>query len=166
MKLPPSPAEASIILSPMQLSFQTGQPTMDSTRCASPSRGTKTQKLTNSSGKEPKTLEKDLMDCFRTNVVGQIHLLNLFLPLILKGRAKKVIALTSGFADDALTTKYDLEIAGPYSISKAALNTAVAKYSAELRKDGVLFLSLAPGFVETGQFVNGGVKLLHCLESY
>lgn len=40
-----------------------------------------------------------------------------------------------------------------YSISKAALNTTIAKYNAELgKKEGVLFLSLSPGFVETGQY--------------
>jgi hypothetical protein len=45
------------------------------------------------------------------------------MPLILKGKAKKVITLGTGMADDALTTKYDLELAGPYSISKAAMNS-------------------------------------------
>jgi NAD(P)-dependent dehydrogenase (short-subunit alcohol dehydrogenase family) len=104
-----------------------------------------------------------LIDCFRTNVVGQIHLFNLFLPLVLKGVAKKVIALASGMADDALTVEYDLDIAGPYSISKAALNTTIAKYSAELRKDGVLFLSLSPGFVETGQYKNCKANLFASL---
>jgi len=68
-------------------------------------------------------------------------------------------------ADDALTVKYDLEIGGPYSISKAAMNTVIAKYSAELRKDGVLFLSLSPGFVETGQFENGKSTSLHAQSS-
>jgi len=109
----------------------------------------------NGSGKEPKELEKDLIDAFKVNVIGNIHLFNLFLPLIQKGSAKKVVALGSGMADDALTAKYDLEIGGPYSISKAGINTVIAKYSAEFRNDGILFLSLSPGFVETGQFENG-----------
>jgi len=116
-------------------------------------------------GKEPEALEKDLLACFKVNVIGQIHLFNLFLPLILKGDAKKVIALTTGFADDALTTKYDMEVAGPYSISKAALNTTVAKYSAVFRKDGVLFLSLSPGFVETGQYKNATEEQLQSVQS-
>jgi NAD(P)-dependent dehydrogenase (short-subunit alcohol dehydrogenase family) len=127
--------------------------------------GAGTQKLINGSGKDPKALEKDLIDTFRINVIGQIHLFNLFLPLVLKGSVKKIIALGSGLADDSLTSKYDLEFSGPYSISKAALNTTIAKYSAELRKDGVLFLSLSPGLVETGQYKDGMLDQLHFLES-
>lgn len=68
-------------------------------------------------------------------------------------------------ADDALTVEYDLDIAGPYSISKAAMNTVVAKYSAEFRKEGILFLSLSPGFVQTGQYENGTSASLHARSS-
>jgi len=102
-----------------------------------------------------------LIDSFKVNVIGKIHLFNLFIPLIQKGSAKKVIALGSGLADDALTVKYEIEIAGPYSISKAAMNTVIAKYSAELGKNGILFLSLSPGSVETGQYEGGKSTSLH-----
>jgi NAD(P)-dependent dehydrogenase (short-subunit alcohol dehydrogenase family) len=83
--------------------------------------------------------------------------------LILKGNVKKVINLATGFADDALTVKYDLELAAPYAISKAAMNTTIAKYSAEFRKDGVLFLSVAPGVVDTGHNDNGKSNCVHAL---
>lgn len=86
----------------------------------------------------------------KINVIGQIHLFTLFLPLILKGTAKKVIAISSGHADLTLVNRYDLEMAGLYTISKAALNMAVAKFSAQYKKDGVLFLSISPGSVDTG----------------
>ncbi|KAH8667080.1 hypothetical protein BX600DRAFT_285618 [Xylariales sp. PMI_506] len=102
-------------------------------------------------GSDPKRLEKDLLECLMINLVGNIHLFNLYMPLVLKGRVKKVITLSSGYADDELTRKYDIEVAGPYSISKAAMNTAVAKYSAEYASQNVLFLSIAPGTVEVGQ---------------
>jgi NAD(P)-dependent dehydrogenase (short-subunit alcohol dehydrogenase family) len=85
-------------------------------------------------------------------VIGNINLFNLFLPIILKGQTKKVIAISTGMADADLVTKYDVDNGAPYAISKAALNLAVAKYSAEYRSQGVLFLSISPGFVETGQF--------------
>lgn len=101
-------------------------------------------------GKDPIVLEKDLHDSFNVNVTGNIHLFNLFLPLIRNGRAKKVIAISTGMADINLISKYDIDVAGPYSISKAALNTAVAKYSALCKKDGILFMSVSPGLVETG----------------
>ncbi len=84
---------------------------------------------------------------------------NLYMPLILKGRVKKVITLTSGFADDDLTTRFSIAYAGPYSISKSAMNTAVAKYSAEYLEKGVLFMGISPGAVEVGQDE-------HCERSY
>ena len=85
--------------------------------------------------------------------------MNLYVPLVLKGRTKKVIALSSGFADDELTTKYGIDVAGPYTISKAAMNTAVAKFSAQYAEQGVLFMSIAPGAVEVGQDDGGRKKI-------
>ena len=73
------------------------------------------------------------------------------MPLVLKGSVKKVISLTSGYADDDLTRNYAIHEAGPYTISKVAMNTAVAKFGAEYAEKGVLFLSIAPGTVEVGQ---------------
>jgi NAD(P)-dependent dehydrogenase (short-subunit alcohol dehydrogenase family) len=84
------------------------------------------------------------------NVTGNIHLFNLFMPLILKGTVKKVVTITSGMGDIEMTRKHNIYEDGPYSISKAAVNMAVAKFSAEYAKDGVLFLSVCPGLVDTG----------------
>ena len=99
------------------------------------------------------------MECFRINVTGNIHLINLYMPLLLKGGAKKVISLSSGLADDSVTTQFSIDGAGPYSISKAAMNTAIAKFSAEYAQDGVLFMSISPGAVETGH--DDGRKFTH-----
>lgn len=93
-----------------------------------------------------------------TNVVGNVHLFNLVLPLILKGRPKKVITISSGMSDLDFISKSGIEIAAPYSVSKAAMNTAVAKFSAQHAKDGVLFFSMSPGLVDTGLF-NDGMNL-------
>lgn len=97
-------------------------------------------------------LEKVLKDLNQTNIIGNIHLYNLFLPLVLKGNAKKVITLTSGHADLELINRYDVEVAALYSAFKAALNVIVAKYSAQYKKDGVLFVSISPGVVDVGTF--------------
>ena len=91
----------------------------------------------------------DLNESFQVNVIGNIQLFNAFLPTILKGQVKKVITIGSLNADTEITAKYDLATCVPYSISKAALNMAVAKYSAEYREKGVLFMSVAPGSTET-----------------
>jgi NAD(P)-dependent dehydrogenase (short-subunit alcohol dehydrogenase family) len=110
-------------------------------------------------GADPEKLDEDLLTCFRINTIGNIHLFNLYIPLLLKGRVKKVIYLSSGFADNELTTDYGIDVAGPYSISKAAMNTAVAKFSAQYAEQGVLFMSLAPGAVEVGQDNAGRKKI-------
>jgi NAD(P)-dependent dehydrogenase (short-subunit alcohol dehydrogenase family) len=39
---------------------------------------------------------------------------------------------------------------GPYAISKAAANLAIAMYSATYSKEGLLFMSISPGVVDTG----------------
>ncbi|KAG9192944.1 hypothetical protein G6011_11678 [Alternaria panax] len=101
-------------------------------------------------GKDPAKLETSLNQLFSVNVTGNIHLINLFMPLILKGNVKKVVTITSGMADVELVRKYNVHEDGPYSISKVAVNMAVAKFSAEYAKDGVLFLSVCPGLVDTG----------------
>ncbi|KAF5602428.1 uncharacterized protein FSUBG_7735 [Fusarium subglutinans] len=103
-------------------------------------------------GNTPKELELDLKMLFDVNVVANIHLFNLFIPLILKGKEKKVVTISTGLADLEFTNNFEHEFTPLYSISKAAMNMAVAKFNAEYKKDGVLFLSVCPGMVDVGQF--------------
>lgn len=95
------------------------------------------------------------MKLFQTNVVGNIHLLNLFLPLVMKGKVKKVITLSSGHADLGFINDLEVENSALYSASKAAMNVIVAKFNAQYKKDGVLFVSISPGVVEVGHAANG-----------
>ncbi|KAG8164530.1 hypothetical protein KVR01_006448 [Diaporthe batatas] len=101
-------------------------------------------------GKNPAALEEDILADSKTNIIGNIHLFNLFLPLLLKGEQKKVVFISSGVADLDLISKYDIAVNGPYSLAKAATNVVVAKFHAEYAKGGVLFMSISPGFVDTG----------------
>ncbi|KAL3468888.1 hypothetical protein BJX99DRAFT_242533 [Aspergillus californicus] len=105
-------------------------------------------------GQDPKAQEENLLANFKTNTVAQIHLFNIFTPLILRGSVKKVIAISSGHADVDFVNEYNFPIASSYAISKVALNMAVVKFSAQYKKDGVLFLSVCPGMVDTGHFDN------------
>lgn len=107
-------------------------------------RGAKVEELENISSK-----------LFQTNVVGNIHLFNLFLPLVMKGKVKKVIAISSGHADLDFINDLEVETCALYSASKAAMNVIVAKFNAQYKKDGVLFLSISPGAIEVGHFVDG-----------
>ncbi|KAI3329191.1 NAD(P)-binding protein [Xylariaceae sp. AK1471] len=102
-------------------------------------------------GQKPQEFEADLQKAFNTNVVGTIHLFNVFLPLVLKSPIKKVVALSTGMADLEPINQFDLELAPGYAISKAALTVAVAKFSAQYKKQGVLFMSIAPGVIDVGQ---------------
>ena len=89
-----------------------------------------------------------------TNVVGNIHLFNLFLPLVMRGKVKKVIAISSGHADLDFINNLEVENSSLYAASKAALNAIVAKFNAQYKKDSVLFMSMSPGVVEVGHFDN------------
>ena len=93
-----------------------------------------------------------MLDSFKVNVIANVHLFNIFMPLILKGKTKKVIAISTGLADLETTIKFNLDHAVPYTISKAALNFAMGKFSAQYAKDGVLFMSICPGIVNTGHY--------------
>jgi NAD(P)-dependent dehydrogenase (short-subunit alcohol dehydrogenase family) len=103
-------------------------------------------------GQDPEQLTRDLNDCFSTNVISNVHLFNIFMPLILKGDVKKVITLTTGMADQDLVLKYNIYEGAPYAVSKAAMNMVTAKFQAEYEKDGVLFMGICPGMVETGMY--------------
>lgn len=98
-------------------------------------------------GEKVEELEAVSSQLFQTSVVGNIHLFNLFLPLVLKGKVKKVIALSSGHGDLDLINNLEIENSALYAASKAALNVVVAKFNAQYKKAGVLFVSISPGVV-------------------
>ncbi|KAI1632601.1 putative short chain dehydrogenase [Biscogniauxia mediterranea] len=105
-------------------------------------------------GEKVEELEECSNRLFQTNVVGNIHLFNLFLPLVKKGKVKKVITISSGQADLDLINDLEIETSALYSASKAAMNVIVAKFNAQYKKEGILFVSISPGAVEVGHYVN------------
>lgn len=105
----------------------------------------------NISDLSPEELQQDYSEEFKVDVLGVAYSTNAFLPLIRKGETKKVITLATGLADLEMANKYSLTNAPAYSIAKAAQNMLVGKYNAQLGKtEGILFLSLSPGMVDTG----------------
>ncbi|KAK5046285.1 hypothetical protein LTR84_008428 [Exophiala bonariae] len=97
----------------------------------------------------PDKLENDLLETFKVNVLAVINTTNVFLPLIKKGSAKKVLLISSGMADPDLVNNGVVD-AAPYSISKAAANMAIYKYNAKYKDQGILFFAVSPGIVNTG----------------
>ncbi|OAP65662.1 hypothetical protein AYL99_01634 [Fonsecaea erecta] len=96
----------------------------------------------------PEVLEHGLVESFHVNVVGLIHTINAFLPLIKNGSIKKVVLISSGMADPDLVNS-GIFADGPYTISKAAANMAIFKYNAKYKQEGILFFALSPGVVAT-----------------
>ncbi|KAL8858282.1 MAG: hypothetical protein Q9178_005145 [Gyalolechia marmorata] len=111
-------------------------------------------------------LEDVLLKSIQTNVVGNIHLFNLFLPLVMKGKVKKVIHISSGHADLDLINDLEIETSALYSAAKAAMNVIVAKFNAQYKKDGVLFVSISPGAIEVGHFVNATPEQIQSLTGF
>jgi len=103
----------------------------------------------NYSEREALSVEESYNRAFTVNVLGVIHTINVFLPLLKAGQLKKVIAISSAFGDLDVTLEGEFENSVPYSISKAALNMAIGKYAVAYKSDGILFLSIAPGVVNT-----------------
>ncbi len=99
---------------------------------------------------EKSQLAKKAIDvALGTAVYGALWLTNAFLPLIRKGKDKKIIHLSSGIADLQLIEQSGVTSGVPYAISKASANIIVAKFAAELRSEGIWVLALSPGWVNT-----------------
>lgn len=114
-------------------------------------------------GESPAELEHQLNTLIQTNVTGNIHLYNQFMPQILKGQVKKVVVISSGMGDMDFARDYDISESPLYSISKAGVNMVSAKFSAQYKKDGVLFLSICPGMVDVGHYEGGKHIILGAL---
>ncbi|KAF2819387.1 short chain dehydrogenase [Ophiobolus disseminans] len=99
-------------------------------------------------------LEAVSTQLWQTNVIGNVHLFHLFIPLVLKGKVKKVITISTGLADIDLTNNVEIDIGALYAASKAAMNVIVAKFNVQYKKDGVLFMAISPGVVEVGHYAN------------
>lgn len=94
-------------------------------------------------------LESELNETFSVNVVGAAFTIQAFLPLVRKGQTKKIATITSAMGSDTLTNHFGVAMAGPYCVSKAALNCLVAKYNVALKKEGILCFGISPGLVAT-----------------
>ena len=105
--------------------------------------------MSHHSDNDHETLVNDLQASFGINVIGVINTIQTFVPLLRKGNVKKVFTLSTGMADIDLINQVDIAIAAPYAISKAAVNVAVAKYNALYATEGILFMAVSPGLVDT-----------------
>lgn len=92
----------------------------------------------------------DYVSMFDINVVGTIRLTTALIPLIRAG-SKKVIFNVSSFIG---SNAWLLEQQGPfpnapYCVAKAALNMYNTKLAKEVGSEGIIAVSVSPGYVDT-----------------
>lgn len=87
---------------------------------------------------------------FETNVLGLVCTIKAFLPLVLKGERKKIIAISSGNADIDFTLTIGAGMHMTYKGTKAALNAYISTLSVQYSKGGVIFRSICPGMADVG----------------
>jgi NAD(P)-dependent dehydrogenase (short-subunit alcohol dehydrogenase family) len=80
-----------------------------------------------------------------TNTLGPVRLTETLRPNLIKGREKKVVAITSGMGS---TARHD-GAALIYRSSKAALNNAMKGLAIALKADRIAVAILHPGWVQT-----------------
>ncbi|CAM1508652.1 Fc.00g055000.m01.CDS01 [Cosmosporella sp. VM-42] len=100
------------------------------------------------SGKEAE-LEREIFEPLKVNLLHVVFTVNAFLPLIRSSQLKKIIYISSGNGDIGVIRTCELSALLGYCVSKASGNIVMAKYAAELKHEGILTLSLSPGWVAT-----------------
>ncbi|PYI17217.1 NAD(P)-binding protein [Aspergillus japonicus CBS 114.51] len=97
----------------------------------------------------PKTIIEDAQRSVEVNVFGPLKVTLSFLDLVRQSRLKQVVAISSGMGDINMINEIQLANAAPYAISKGALNVLIAKLNAAYAGEGILFMSICPGRVDT-----------------
>jgi len=89
---------------------------------------------------------KAFAETFATNVIGPLLLTQALTPLLERGKAARIVNLSSDLGSQADTVAFNTP---SYAISKAALNMVTRLTAAELGARGITVISLNPGWVRT-----------------
>ncbi|KAI9745951.1 MAG: hypothetical protein M1818_000632 [Claussenomyces sp. TS43310] len=84
-----------------------------------------------------------------SNVVSVHKVSSAFLPLLSKGKEKKLVNISSTLGSMALKGYSALAPYPSYKISKAALNMLTVQYSLELGPKGFMVFAVSPGWLQT-----------------
>jgi len=90
-------------------------------------------------------------EILKVNIIGQIRVSEAFLEHVAASEQKKIIAMTS---TGGSITNVQSTLAVAYRTSKAALNMLMRMYSIELKDRGVIVSIMAPGTVDTEDYMN------------
>lgn len=88
---------------------------------------------------------ENVRETLETNLFGAWHTVQILLPMLKKGKDKRIINVSSGAG-----SLYDMSGSTPgYSVSKAGLNVLTIKLADELKEEGISVNSVCPGWVRT-----------------
>ncbi|XP_053137155.1 C-factor-like [Hemicordylus capensis] len=100
-----------------------------------------------------------MLTCYETNTVAQLMVAKAFLPLLRKAAQQSssmgcdraaIINMSSLAASMQLTEDQEMyRTVYPYRIAKTALNMITRCLSTDLKADGILCISLHPGWIQT-----------------
>ncbi|KAH8928977.1 NAD(P)-binding protein [Atractiella rhizophila] len=112
------------------------------------------------------TTASNILEAVRVNTIGPILTTKAFIPLLRKGKEKKVTFTGSVFASLKLVEATDIGggsgTNGDYALSKVALHMAARKLDIQFKKEGFSMIAIHPGWVRTDM---GGDGPLSPLES-
>ena len=90
-------------------------------------------------------------EILKVNIIGQIRVSEAFLEHVAASEQKKIISMTS---NGGSITNVQTTIAPAYRSSKAGLNMLMKMFAIELRERGVIVGIIAPGTVDTEDYMN------------
>jgi NAD(P)-dependent dehydrogenase (short-subunit alcohol dehydrogenase family) len=88
----------------------------------------------------------DVLDTYNVNAAGALRVSVALVPHLRRGKAKKLVHITSGMGSIADNTSGGYYA---YRMSKAALNMMSKTLSVDLRNDGIISVVINPGWVQT-----------------
>ncbi|KAK6439094.1 hypothetical protein LTR95_004708 [Oleoguttula sp. CCFEE 5521] len=101
---------------------------------------------------------EQMKELFELNVVGVQTVTAAFLPLLEKGKEKKIVNLSTSLASISMAAHTHFAPTYAYKISKAAVNMLTVQYSLDLKDQGFTVFALTPGWLKTKL---GGVDYAH-----
>jgi NAD(P)-dependent dehydrogenase (short-subunit alcohol dehydrogenase family) len=90
-------------------------------------------------------------EVLRVNIIGQLKVSEAFQPHVAASEQKKIISMTS---TGGSITELKVPFAIAYRASKAGLNMAMRNYSIALKPRGIIVGIVAPGTVDTEDYMN------------
>ncbi|WYZ38082.1 hypothetical protein EsH8_II_001588 [Colletotrichum jinshuiense] len=112
---------------------------------------------------QPKATDLGLLSTeLEVEIIGNTRLVRAFLPLIQKGKDKKLIFISSALGSIELAASSP-NLNATYAVSRAALNMLVRKWGGALQLQGITTALIHPGWVPSTEI---GAGILEWVEQY